>query len=416
MRIDLRYGAGSLPLEISQRLVVDTLLPQIAENPIDSEDAVPETIEHPIDAEPFSKLASEVKSIALVVNGETDIEITSMLLLEILDYLRDVVAVTSDISVIFPTMSNKSKSSAASISSATDYRIVQHDAYSKDNLTYLGETPSHCTPLYVNQVLMDASLKVGIGTIRPDSFVGATGGRMSILPYGSGIKSISRNARLIATHPSGPFQTDSAVCTDLEEASRLACLNFIINAVPDRNDNLHSIVAGNPYSAWREGVSHSKYLSQSKFQYKADIAIVSAGGAPHDSTLYAATDALHAGKAITEHGGVVVLVAECNEGGGYEGFVQGVSECNSSRDVSLLAETGFEIGMEKARLFWDVLSTRKVIICSRMRDSLVRERFHCAPVRDPQEGLELAKSYLVSRPRIAVIPYGGRSVPIMDNS
>jgi nickel-dependent lactate racemase len=262
---------------------------------------------------------------------------------------------------------------------------------------------------------VNSELKIGLGAIRSNIFVGATGGRMSVLPHCSGIKSVTRNSKLQATRSVGPFETNSAVCTDLTEASQLAGLDFIINAVPDWQNNLNEIVGGNPYSAWEQGVRLSKRITESYYKRKADIAVVSASGSIYDHTLFDAVDALYAGKEATEHGGIIVLIAECADGPGPDGFMKGVSECSSSKEVSILAETSFELGMEKSRFFWDILNSRKVIICSRMRESLVTERFHSSAVKDPQEGYELARSLIVSSPSIAVIPYGTRTLPIMKN-
>ncbi|MGY5870945.1 MAG: lactate racemase domain-containing protein [Candidatus Thorarchaeota archaeon] len=417
MRFDLRYGAGFLPLEITGRLTVDTLRPTVTEVPIDVERSIIESLERPIDSDSFSQILSRATSFAIVVNGHQDFELNSVLLNAVLENIRASISSDADISVFYPIDSHRSGHQLEiSEELIKNHQLVLHDSKSQEDLSFVGETPTHCTPIFVNKMFMDAEVKIGIGTIRSDVFVSATGGRMSVLPHCSGIKSISRNSKLQATHPVGPFVSDSAVCTDLEEASRLACLDFIINTIPDWNGKLTGIVAGNPYTAWENGVSFAKNMTQSYFQHKADIAIVSAGGSLNDGTFYDAVDALHAGREVTDHGGVIVLVAECPEGPGPDGFVRGVSECNSSEEVSVLAETAFEIGMEKSRFFWDILNSRKVIVCSRMRESLVTERFHCASVRDPQEGFELAKSMIVSRPRLAVIPDGNRILPVMKNS
>jgi len=420
MRFDLRYGDGSLPLELSGRLTVDTLLPRAVEDRIDIKRTIVAALEKPIDSSPFSQIASRASSAAIVVNGEQDIDLIPHLLKAVLEYLQTSLSSPTDISVIYPVEPQDSATLTDIVQKLDGperdgYQLVLHDSRAKKNLCLVGETPTHCTPVYVNKVFMDADLKIGIGTIRSNVFVGATGGRMSVLPHSSGIKSISRNSKLRATHSVGPFVTDSAVCIDLEEASRLANLDFILNAIPDWKGNLNSIVSGEPYTAWENGVLVAKKMTETIFQHKADIAIVSAGGSFSDLTLYDAVDALYAGRAATEHGGVIVLVAECAKGPGLDGFVRGVSECTSSDEVSVMAEIGFEIGMEKARFFWEILKSRKVIICSRVRESLIVDKFHCSAVRNPQEGYELARSTIVSQPRLAIIPDGSRILPIMKN-
>ena len=421
MRFDLRYGVGSLPLEIADRLIVDTMLPTTVENCIDTKRTIVEALEKPVDSSPFSQIASRANSAAIVVNGEQDIDLIPNLLDAILEYLQASLSNPSDISVIFPIEPQDSAVRTDILKKLSGpekdcYQLVLHDSSVNEDLCFVGETPTHCTPVHVNKVFLDADVKIGIGTIRSDVFVGATGGRMSVLPHSSGAKSLFHNSKLRATHSVGPFVTDSAACIDLEEASRLASLDFILNAIPDWKGNLNNIVSGDPYAAWENGVLVARKMTETIFRHKADIAIVSAGGSLSDLTLYDAIDALHAGQAATEYGGVIVLVAECAKGPGPDGFIRGVSECSSSEEVSVLAEIGFEIGMEKAHFFWEILNSRKVIICSRMRESLITEKFQCSAVRDPQEGYELARSIIVSSPRLALIPDGGRILPIMNNN
>lgn len=416
----MRYGAGSLPLETPERMTCDLMLPLTIERSGDINSNFVTAVENPIGSESLSHLVSRANSIAIVVNGDLDVEPIPLLLNKLLDNLQAIISKPNELLVIYPIDVNHPESidvisKRLGIYERDGHQLILHETLSNDSLSFVGETPTYCTPIHLNTAFVNSEFKIGLGAIRSDIFVGATGGRMSVVPYCSGIKSITRNAKLQATHSVGPYETDSAVCTDLAEASQLACLDFIVNAVTDWQNNLNEIVGGNPYSAWEQGVRLSKSMTESSYKRKADIAIVSAGGSIYDRTLFDAIDALYAGKEASEHGGVIVLVAECADGPGPDGFIKGVSECTSSKEVSLLAETSFEMGMEKSRFFWDILNSRKVIICSRMRESLVTERFHCSAVKDPQEGYQLARSLIVSSPSIAVIPHGIRTLPIMRN-
>ncbi|MCJ7817836.1 MAG: lactate racemase domain-containing protein, partial [Candidatus Thorarchaeota archaeon] len=419
-RFDLRYGAGSLPLESPERKTLDVLVPVIIDDTNDIERTFVNAIEKPIDSESLSQIVSHANSVAVVVNGDSDIESIPILLNTLLENLQTSLSGPTELLVIYPTDSQKVESltdvsKQLGIHEKDGYQLVLQDAKSNECLSFIGETPTYCTPVHVNKAFLDAEVKIGIGTIRSNIFTGATGGRMSVLPHCCGIKSILRNTKLQATQLVGPFVTDSAVCVDLEGASRLACLDFIVNTIPDWKNNLNEIVAGNPYTAWKRGVTLAQNMTETFYKHKADIAIVSAGGSSNDHTLFNAVDALYAGKEATEYGGVIVLVAECANGIGSDGFLRGVSESGSSKEVALLAETGFEMGMEKSRFFWDILNSRKVIICSRLRESMIEERFHCSAVRNPQEGYELARSFIVSSPSIAVIPHGIRTLPVMRN-
>ncbi|MHA2323703.1 MAG: lactate racemase domain-containing protein, partial [Candidatus Thorarchaeota archaeon] len=68
MRVDLRYGEGSLPLELSDRYSIEQVVPQtVTEHPNTASELL-RIIESPIDSLPFSQRVSEVDSIVIVVN------------------------------------------------------------------------------------------------------------------------------------------------------------------------------------------------------------------------------------------------------------------------------------------------------------------------------------------------------------
>ena len=74
----------------------------------------------------------------------------------------------------------------------------------------------------------------------------------------------------------------------------------------------------------------------------------------------------------------------------------------------------FKVGMEKAWYFRKLQNSRKVIICSRLRESMVNERLLCDAVKDPQEGLELARHYIGLDAGISIIPDGHSVMPIFQ--
>jgi hypothetical protein len=94
------------------------------------------------------------------------------------------------------------------------------------------------------------------------------------------------------------------------------------------------------------------------------------------------------------------------------GFVEGVSGNQTEEEVAAAAESQYRHGMDVARLFLRILSSRNVIICSRLRESLVTERLRSMAVHDPKEGLELAKGMLTSKSRIVFLPNGRGTVPL----
>ena len=420
MRVDLRYGEGSLPLELSDRFSIEQIVPQTVPRLPNIDSELLRVIESPADSLPFSQRVAEVDSIVIVVNRIEHQELMEELLHALLNSVETFSFNPDNISIIYPLLSEErvSKSSVDDLLGNPESRghlLTLHKTDAKSNLKLVGETPSFSTPVHVNEHYLCADMKIGLGEIRPDVFYGATGGRMSVIPSVSGIRTITRNAKLRATGDIGQFKLDTPSCVDMLEITQLAGLDFTINSVSDWQGNLAHIVAGDSISSWKSGVTYSTSLARAEYHRRADIVIVSAGGSPYDTTLYDAIDSLYPACEATEHGGSIVLVAECGGEVGPKGFIRGMSEFASADEVLTDSETNFEIGLEKARFFWNVLSSRNVVICSRLRESLVEERLHCNAVKDPQEGLEVAQSLLASSKKVAVLNDGIRTVPVLPN-
>ncbi|MFW9965336.1 MAG: lactate racemase domain-containing protein [Candidatus Sifarchaeia archaeon] len=419
MRVDLRYGEEFLPLDLSDRFTIEQVAPQVVTKHPNISSELLRVIESPIDSQPFSRRVSEVDSIAIVVNRIEQVVLIEELLNSLLNSVDTFAFNPDNVSIIYPADERISKIDVDECLGNPESRghmLILHNPKNEASLKFIGETPSHSTPVQINEAYLCADLKIGLADIRPDLFYGATGGRMSVNPSVSGNRTIHRNAKLRTSGLIGPFEMETPSCIDLLETSQLAGLDFIVNAVTDWHGNLAHIVAGNPISSWTYGVNNALRLAKADFNRRADIAIVSAGGQSHDATLYDAIDCLHSAYAVTEHGGSIVLVAECSEDIGPRGFLRGMSEFSSAEDLITTSETNFELGMEKSRFFWEILGSRNVVICSRLRDSLVKERLHCTPASDPQEGFEVAQGMLASSKKVAILYDGVRTTPKLSRN
>jgi nickel-dependent lactate racemase len=420
MRVDLRYGDGFLPLELDSDLSIEQLVPKTVTKHPNALSELLRVQESPIDSPPLSERVSEVDSIAIVVNRFEHHKLIEDFLLSLLSSVETFAFDPDDISIIYPVLPGEQimKDEVDDLLGNPEGRghmLVLHRPEKEADLSHIGETPSYSTPVYVNEAFLCADLKIGLGEIRPDVFYGATGGRMSVIPNVSGIRTINRNAKLKVGKTIGQFMMETPSCIDMLEIAQIAGLDFIINTVLDWQGNLAQVVAGDSRSAWKSGIESAFHLASADYTKKADIVVVSAGGKPLDNTLYDAIDSLYPALEVTEHGASIVLVAECSDDVAPEGFLRGMSEHSSEEEVLIASDTGFELGMEKAYFFWNVLNSRNVIICSRLRESLVEERLHCTAVKDLQEGLEVAQSMLASSKKIAILNDGLRTTPRLRN-
>lgn len=418
MRVDLRYGEGSLPLDLSERFSIDQIVPQNVTTHPNTTSELLRVLESPLDSRPFSRMVSEVDSIAIVVNRMEHRLLVNELLQSLLRSVETFAFNPDNVIIIYPTFERISKTEIDDFlgnPESKGHSLLLHNPNIKSSLEYIGETPTYSTPVQINEGYLCADMKIGLGEIRPDVFCGATGGRMSVIPSVSGRRTINRNTKLQATKQIGQLKLETPSCKDMLEISQLAGLDFIVNIVSDWQGNLAHIVAGDSFTSWMSGVNSAAVLAKADYSRHADIAIVSAGGSPNDTTLYDAIDCLYSAYEVTEQGGSIVLIAECSREVGPKGFLHGMSEFSTEEEVLAASETNYEFGMEKARFLWNVLRSRNIVICSRLRNSLVEERLHCTAVKDPQEGLEAAQNMLASCKKVATINHGLRIAPKLLN-
>ncbi|MHA2372683.1 MAG: lactate racemase domain-containing protein [Candidatus Thorarchaeota archaeon] len=413
MRFDVRYGEGFLPLDTGSITPIDEIIPRSVVEPADTTRMITSVLDNLGETESIIQSFLAASSIAIVVDGPESPTPSKLLLDSLLSTMDSIAIDPQNVAIIVTSSGGQIYDSSEAdrfLGSplSRGYRLFIHDPNSDDNIQHIGDTPKYGTPLYLSKWFVEADLKIAMSSIVPDAFAGATGGRMSIIPGISGVRTIARNLKLRTLENIGMFVNESPQNKDLEEASTLSGLDIVVNAVLDWQDSIAEVVAGRPEDAWKQGLDTAKDLAKVYPERRADIAVVSAGGWPADSTLYNAIDSLYTGYLATRHDGVIVLVSECASGPGPSGFVKGISAVESLQDMRFVFDTKFEIGMEKALFLWKVLESRRLIMCSRLKESLVTEGLHCRNVRNPQEGLELALGYVGMGSNVVFLPHGRR--------
>ncbi|MFX1417192.1 MAG: lactate racemase domain-containing protein [Promethearchaeota archaeon] len=418
MRISFQYGKGFLEVENGTLSTMEEIAPKTAISHADLHNELNRVLMAPNGCEALSTSVANDSSVAVVVEGSV-LQQTARTLVEAVLSNLSLVIEPEQVTIIVSSPADAPANPAewdTSLGAPTSrgHSLIVHDPQGANQLEEIGTTPTHSTPVLLNQHFVKADYTIGLGHIRQSLFTGATGGRMVVVPGVAGAKTISRNLKLMARTNFAVFDVSTPASIDMAEACDMAGLNFILNTVEDWKGTVAEVVAGSPTKAWERGVFAAQSLANVSLAQRYDIAVVSAGGFPDDATLYSAVEALNAGFQATRRDGIIMMVAECSRGVGPDGFLNGVSRSGSEKDLLLAIEPSFEVGMERARYFLRVLESRRLILCSRLRSSLVEERMQCISVTDPEEGLEVARELTTPRARIAAFVDGARTNPMMN--
>lgn len=187
-----------------------------------------------------------------------------------------------------------------------------HDARAGD-LVRVGVT-AHGTEVCYPPEVVEASLRVLIGEIRPHYFAGYAGGAKALFPGVAGESGIWHNHRLKAAPGARLGRVEGNPCRhDMEAAAALAGPSFLINIIRGAHGAPVDAVAGDAVLAHRAGVARARPVFEVPAGPPADVVLVS-DRAPVTSSLYQACKLLPPAGAVLRDGGTVILAAECAEG------------------------------------------------------------------------------------------------------
>ncbi|MFX0135001.1 MAG: nickel-dependent lactate racemase [Candidatus Hodarchaeota archaeon] len=183
-----------------------------------------------------------------------------------------------------------------------------------ENCKLLGTTTSK-VPVEVNEIVADADFRISLGTIQPHELTGFTGGAAIIVPGVASRKTINLNHSLLfkikGSSYFGNFEGNQ-IRLDMEEAAKIAKLDFIINIVQDNYGKIFEVFAGDYKQAHKEGAEFFKDHYGIEIQEKADICVITAY--PRNKTIGKGLKALFLADLLTKENGTIICYITAENG------------------------------------------------------------------------------------------------------
>lgn len=192
------------------------------------------------------------------------------------------------------------------------FRVFNHNIY--ENCVEVGTT-SRGTRMLVNREVMEADLRVGIGCVTAHAQVGFSGGGKIILPGVAHVDSITHyhlDVEAMAKETTGLGNFDNNVLRfDIEEAARLANLDFKVDVIINERGATTALFAGDFLEAHKEAVKLAKevYATEPRPRDR-DLIISNAFAKPNEMTIGIVLGAM----ALENISGTLVIIANSPEG------------------------------------------------------------------------------------------------------
>jgi len=400
-KIKLGYGQGCLDLVVGVGAEV-VLAEELPAAPVGE---VERSIDHAA-GRSLDDFAGS-KSASILVSDITRPAPSHLMLPPLIQRLKDL-GIT-DLRIIFALGTHRRMTSAEEqqlLQGCTSLPCMQHDP---ENCVYLGET-GRGTPVEILETVSSSDLIVATGNIEYHYYAGYSGGGKAVLPGVSSERSVIKNHELMREANSITGRLDSPVRQDMEEAAKIAGLDFILNVVLNGKKEIVQSVAGDFITAHRTGAATVDRMYRRPVR-PAEIVVTSAGGRPKDLNLFQAQKALDNAKNAALPGGSIILVAQCSEGLGHPVFERWAREATSARDCWERFGREYEFGGHKAAFLAKESMQHHLILVSALPIDRAKMCF-MTPAATLEEALELARARQGRDARMLVMPHGNLTLAV----
>jgi len=316
----LNYGFSTQKLEINkENLLCLVKTRRVLSKYENIKTKIIRSLNNPIGSPLLEKIASSNDKVALVIDDVTRPTPTHIILPIIIKRLRNIGLKRENILILIATgahkflLRNEVKTKIGkTLIERINIRI--HDCLRKNALEMRGFS-IFGTPIWIDKYVLNADLKIGIGTINPHPWAGFSGGAKIILPGVSSWESINRNHFLaISENAKVGNLNENPIRKDIEDVAHKIGLDMILNVITDNKKRVIEVVTGDMIKAHRKGVKVCKRIFENKIREKADIMIVAFG--PNDRCLWdvIAGDLTRVYKGLLKKNGTLIIVARCPYG------------------------------------------------------------------------------------------------------
>lgn len=412
MKLEFGFGEGVQAVEVPDRNLLGVLMANEVPKGLTNEAEVARTLAHPIGTPRLGEIVRPGEKIAIVTSDITRPCPTWRILPALLDELYAAGCRREDIALVFALGSHRhhtqeEQRKLAGERAWAEIRCVDGDP---SDCVHMGETDCG-TPVDITRIVAEADRRICLGNIEYHYFAGYSGGAKAIMPGCSTREAIQSNHRMMVREEAHAGNLDSnPLRQDLEQAAAICGVDFIVNVVLDEHKQIVRAVAGDLVEAHREGCKFLDQMYLKKIDSRADIVLVSQGGAPKDLNLYQTQKALDNAKHAVKPGGTIILIGSCREGLGEKVFEQWMLSAPTPESMIERIGRDFQLGGHKAAAIAMVLKNAEIYLVSELDDDFV-EKIFLKPAKSAQDALDRAFARLGPDATVLAMPYGGSTLP-----
>ena len=413
MKLEFGYGKTTQTVVLPDENVMGVLVSNEMEHARTGADAVKYALENPIGAVKLEQLAKPGQKIVIITSDISRPLPSYDVVPSVLERLFAAGCRKEDITLVFGLGSHRPHTEEEMRHLVGDYvfETIHCMDSTPNDCVHMGTT-SRGTPVDITRVVAEADFRIALGNVEFHYFAGYSGGAKALMPGVSTPQAIQCNHRLMVDENACAGKLKgNPIREDIEEAGAICGLDYIVNVVLDEHKHIVYAAAGDVTDAHRDACRYLDKMYRKDIPAKADIVLVSQGGAPKDANLYQTQKALDNAKHAVKKGGTIILMGACGEGLGSATFAKWFEEAESAHSMVERIGREFQLGGHKAAAIAMVLENAQIDLVSEMDDEFVRGLF-LNPMPSAQAALDAAFERYGKDATVLAMPYGGATLPI----
>ena len=414
MKLEFKKGYEIQAVEVNPENLLGILRTNPAGAKAPEQEILREALENPIGAPRLADIVRPGEKIAIISSDITRPMPTYTVMPALLDELYAAGIRKEDIFLCFARGIHRGHTAEEQrhLAGERAWKEIRLVDSNPEDTVLLGIT-SRGTPVEIDRKVAEADRRICLGNIEYHYFAGYSGGGKAIMPGVSTRAAVQANHRFMVEPGSKTGAiAGNPVREDLEEAAAIAGVDFILNVVLDEKKKVVAAFAGDMIKAHREGCAFLDRLYRKKIPARADIVLVSQGGAPKDLNLYQMQKALDNAKHAVKPGGVIILIGSCKEGAGESTFEQWMKEADTPRDLTERIQKDFRLGGHKAAAIAGVAELADIYLVSDLEPDYVKQ-FFMKPFPSAEAAYSAAREKCGEGATVLAMPYGGSTLPVL---
>ncbi len=418
---EFHYGHGTKSFQLDEEKVLKVIEMPKVEPLTDISQAVLDAVYHPIGQPPIDEVIKPGDTVTFICNDPTRVANSFDFMPVLVNELNRLGVPDANMQIVFSLgthrlMTQQEMEEGVGKEIAGRLKMFNSDCNVPEDFEYFGTT-SRFTPVLINKHICHSDHVILTGTIVHHYFSGYGGGRKAVLPGCAAMETVRKNHSFMMDPNAGLGRTEgNPVYEDQMEGVALWAKGrsvILFNAILDAEHRFLRIFAGDYIKAHQEACKFVDEVYGVPITKQADITIASCGGYPKDINVYQMQKTMDNAVLATRQGGVVILLAECEEGSGSKVLEDACRELKTADAIEAKLKERFVIGANKAYAVTRLTKKAHFILVTGLDRQLAKDMLFDGAVDTVAEALELARQYVGDDSSYILMPTGSLTVPLL---